>query len=49
VLTNCDATRELRREEVFLAKQRRPMALVDALLSYEARSFRYLGNVPRIR
>ena len=50
VLTDTYATREWCREEVLLAKEhQRPIAVVDALTSYEVRSFPYLGNVPRIR
>ena len=50
VLTDTYATREWCREEVLLAKEhQRPVAVVDALTSYEVRSFPYLGNVPRIR
>jgi hypothetical protein len=49
-LTDQYATREWCREEVLLAKEyQRPIAIVDALSQYEARSFPYLGNVPRIR
>jgi hypothetical protein len=50
VLTDAYATREWCREEVLLAKEhQRPVAVLDALTSYEVRSFPYLGNVPRIR
>src|SRR5262245_2311576 len=50
VLTDTYATREWCREEILLAKEnQRPVAVVDALTSYEVRSFPYLGNVPRIR
>jgi len=50
VLTDTYATREWCREEVLLAKEhQRPVAVVDALTTYEVRSFPYLGNVPRIR
>ena len=50
VLTDAYATREWCREEILLAKEhQRPVAVVDALTSYEVRSFPYLGNVPRIR
>jgi hypothetical protein len=50
VLTDTYATREWCREEVLLAKEhQRPIAVGDALTSYEVRSFPYLGNVPRIR
>jgi hypothetical protein len=50
VLTDTYATREWCREEVWLAKEhQRPVAVVDALTTYEVRSFSYLGNVPRIR
>ena len=50
VLTDAYATREWCREEVLLAKEhQRPVAVVDALTSYEVRSFPYLGNVPRLR
>ena len=50
VLTDAYGTREWCREEVLLAKEhQRPVAVVDALTGFEARSFPYLGNVPRIR
>ena len=50
VLTDAYATREWCREEVLLAKEhQRPVVVVDALTSYEVRSFPYVGNVPRIR
>jgi SLOG cluster2/TIR domain len=50
VLTDTYATREWCREEILLAKEyQRPVAVVDALASYEVRSFPYLGNVPRVR
>lgn len=50
VLTDAYATREWCREEVLLAKEhQRPVVVVDALTTYEVRSFPYLGNVPRIR
>ena len=50
VLTDTYATREWCREEILLAKEhQRPVAVVDALTTYEVRSFPYLGNVPRIR
>jgi hypothetical protein len=50
VLTDNYATREWCREEVLLAKEhQRPIAVIDALSKYEARTFPYLGNVPRLR
>ena len=50
VLTDSYATREWCREEILLAKEhQRPVVVVDALEASEARSFPYLGNVPRIR
>jgi hypothetical protein len=50
VLTDNYATREWCREEVLLAKEhQRPIAVIDALTKYEARTFPYLGNVPRVR
>ena len=50
ILTDAYATREWCREEILLAKEhQRPVAVVDALTTYEVRSFPYLGNVPRIR
>jgi hypothetical protein len=50
VLTDNYATREWCRREVLLAKEyQRPVAVIDALSRYEARSFPYLGNLPRIR
>ena len=45
ILTDNYATREWCREEVLLAKEhQRPVAVVDALNSYEVRSFPYLGK-----
>jgi hypothetical protein len=50
VLTDNYATREWCREEILLAKEhQRPIAVVNALSTFEARSFPYLGNVPVIR
>jgi hypothetical protein len=50
VLTDHYAGREWCREEVLLAKEhQRPIVVIDALSTYEVRSFPYLGNVPRIR
>jgi hypothetical protein len=50
VLTDAYAAREWCREEILLAKEhQRPVVVVDAVLGCEARSFPYLGNVPRIR
>jgi hypothetical protein len=50
ILTDRYATREWCREEVMLAKEhQRPIAVVDALTKYEARTFPFLGNVPRVR
>jgi hypothetical protein len=50
VLTDHYASREWCREEILLAKEhQRPIAVVDALTTYEVRSFPFLGNVPRVR
>ena len=50
VLTDQYATREWCRREVLLAKaHQRPVAVVNALVKHDARSFPYLGNVPVLR
>lgn len=50
ILTDHYSSREWCREEVMLAKEhQRPIAIVDALMNHEVRSFPFLDNVPRLR
>lgn len=50
VLTDNYGAREWCRREILAAKAaRRPAIVVNALTSYEARSFPYLGNIPVLR
>ena len=50
ILTDNYSSREWCREEVMLAKEhQRPIAVVDALMTHEVRSFPFLDNVPRLR
>lgn len=50
ILTDSYSSREWCREEVMLAKEhQRPIAVVDALMTHEVRSFPFLDNVPRLR
>lgn len=50
ILTDNYSSREWCREEIMLAKEhQRPIAVVDALMSHEVRSFPFLSNVPCLR
>jgi hypothetical protein len=50
ILTDNYSTREWCREEVMLAKEhQRPIAVIDALMTHEVRSFPFLENVPKMR
>lgn len=50
ILTDRYSSREWCREEVMLAKEhQRPIVVVDALMTHEARTFPFLDNVPRLR
>jgi hypothetical protein len=50
ILTDNYSTREWCREEVMLAKEHsRPIAVIDALMTHEVRSFPFLENVPKMR
>jgi hypothetical protein len=50
VLTDNYSSREWCREEVMLAKEhQRPIAVIDALMTHEVRSFPFLENVPKLR
>jgi SLOG cluster2/TIR domain len=50
ILTDNYSSREWCREEVMLAKEyQRPLAVIDALMSHEVRSFPFLENIPKLR
>ncbi len=50
ILTDNYSTREWCREEVMIAKEhQRPIAVIDALMTHEVRSFPFLENVPKLR
>lgn len=50
ILTDNYSSREWCREEVMLAKEhQRPIAVIDALMTHETRSFPFLDNVPKLR